>query len=69
MSKKTLKTRIINNQQFKWIIDSNEVRIYDSNKKLTRLNRNDIWPYQDYISDTSVCFWIKNNLLSHTVNS
>lgn len=68
MSKKILKTRIINGQQFKWIIDSTEVRIYDSNKKLTRLNRNDVWPYQDYISPRSVCFWIKNNLLSNTID-
>jgi len=76
MKKGKLRTTSINGDQYKWIVDENEVRIYDKDKKLYRVNKSHIYSITNYdgyednqpdlgsVRPRMVDIWIKNNIIS-----
>ena len=64
--KNKLRTLYINNQQWKYAIDSKEVRIYNSLKQLHRVNIDKFVDYlNEEITPNNIKAYIKNNLINN----
>jgi hypothetical protein len=75
MKKGKLRTIHIGGNEYKWLVDKMEVRIYDKNRKLFRVEKSQISSITDYdgyednkpdwgsIRPIMVDIWIKCNLL------
>ena len=71
-----LRTTSIGGNEYKWIVDENEVRIYDKDKKLYRVEKSKIFSITNYegyednqpdwgsVRPKMVDIWIKNNIIS-----
>jgi hypothetical protein len=74
MKKGALRTTSVNGKKYKWIVDENEVRIYDESKKLYRIEKSIIysitnyegyennWPDYGSVRPAMVRIWIGNNI-------
>ena len=74
MKKGKLRTIKIDGQEYKWIVDENQVRIYDKDLKVFRVEKSQIYSITDYdgyednqpdwgsVRPRMVEIWIKRNI-------